>query len=59
MEKEIKGFGEVMMQLIDKLAGKETDFELHFKNLTLEVAGFKVKLNGTVVLDVLYVLEQK
>jgi len=59
MEEKMKGFGEVLVQLIDKLAGKETDLELHFKDLTLEVAGLKAKLNGSVVLDVVYVLERK
>lgn len=55
----MKGFAEVLVQLIDKLAGKETDLELHFKDLTLEVAGLKAKLNGSIVLDVVYVLERK
>lgn len=41
MEEKMKGFGEVLVQLIDKLAGKETDLVLHFKDLTLEVAGSK------------------
>lgn len=59
MEETIKGYGEVLAQLIDKLAGKQTDLELHFKDLTLEVVGIKAKLNGSVLLDVVYASERK
>lgn len=54
-----KSWGEDVAQLIDKLAGKGSDLELNFKNLTLEVAGFKAKLNGSIVLNILYVSERK
>lgn len=48
-----------MAQLIDKLAGKGTNLQLTFKDLTLEWAGMKTTLNGSVVLDILYVAEKK
>lgn len=59
MEGKMKGFGEGLAQLIEKLAGKETDFELHFKDLTIETGGLKAKLNGSIVLDIVYVVERK
>ena len=55
----IKGLGESMALLIEKLAGKGSNVELSFKDLTLEVAGLKTKLNGSVVLNILYVSKEK
>ncbi len=43
----MKGLGEILAQLIDKLAGKGTNLQLTFKDLTLEWAGMKTKLNGS------------
>jgi len=59
MSETMKGLGETLAQLIDKLAGKGTNVQLTFKDLTLEMAGMKTKLNGTVTLDILYVSEKK
>jgi len=59
MSETMKGLGETLAQLIDKLAGKGTNLQLTFKELTLEMAGMKTKLNGTVTLDILYVSEKK
>jgi len=55
----MKGLGETLAQLIDKLAGKGTNLQLTFKDLSLEMAGMKTKLNGTITLDILYVSEKK
>ena len=52
-------FGETIIKLIDKLAGKGSDIKLNFNDLTLEVGLLKAKLNGSIVLDVLYVSEKK
>jgi hypothetical protein len=52
-------FGETIIKLIDKLAGKGSDIKLNFKDLTLEVGLLKAKLNGSIVLDILYVSEKK
>jgi len=52
-------FGETIIKLIDKLAGKGSDIKLRFQDLTLEAGPLKVKLNGSIVLDVLYVSEKK
>lgn len=55
----VKGFGETLAQLIDKLAGRGSDVKLSFQDLTLEIGMLKAKLNGSVVLDILYVSEKK
>lgn len=59
MAETIKGLGESIALLIEKLAGKGSNVELSFKDLTLEVAGLKTKLNGSVVLNILYVSKEK
>lgn len=59
MAETIKGLGESIALLVEKLAGKGSNLELSFKNLTLEIAGLKTKLNGSVVLDILYVSKEK
>jgi hypothetical protein len=51
--------GETITKLIDKLAGKGSDIKLSFQDLTLEAGLFKAKLNGSIILDVLYVSEKK
>jgi hypothetical protein len=58
MEKTPRKFSEILIQLIDKLAGKKSDIKLHFQDLTLDTGMVKVKLNGSIVLDVLYVTEE-
>ncbi len=58
MEKTTKDFGQILIQLIDKLAGKKSDVKLSFQDLTLDTGIMKVKLNGSIVLDVLYVTEK-
>jgi len=59
LSEQMKGLGETLAQLIDKLAGKGTNLQLTFKDLTLEWAGMKTKLNGSITLDILYVSEKK
>ena len=54
LSETIKDMGETIAQLIDKLAGRGTNLQLTFNNLTLEWAGLKTKLNGAIVLDILY-----
>jgi len=49
--------GDTMLKLIDKLAGKESDIKLSFQDLTLEIGMVKAKINGSVVLDIVYVQE--
>lgn len=59
LEKAANDFGDILIQLIDKLAGKKSDIKLSFQDLTLDTGMVKVKLNGSIVLDVLYVTEEK
>ena len=59
MAETIKGLGESIALLVEKLAGKGSNLELSFKDLTLEIAGLKTKINGSVVLDILYVSKEK
>jgi len=59
MAEVVKGFGETLVQLVDKLAGKGSDVKLSFQDLTLEIGILKAKLNGSVVLDILYISEKK
>ena len=49
--------GDTLLKLIDKLAGKGSDVKLSFQDLTLDLGMVKAKLNGSVVLDILYVSE--
>ena len=51
--------GDTIIKLIDKLAGKGSDIKLSFQDLILESGMLKAKLNGSIVLDVLYVSEKK
>jgi len=55
MAKTSEDMGDTMIKLIDKLAGKESDIKLSFQDLTLDMGVIKAKLNGSIVLDVIYV----
>jgi len=57
MAKTPEDMGDTMIKLIDKLAGRESDIKLSFQDLTLAVGGIKAILNGSIVLDVLYVTD--
>jgi hypothetical protein len=56
---KMDNIGEIMLKMIDKLAGKESNLKLSFQDLTLDVGPAKVKLNGSIVLDVVYVEDTK
>jgi hypothetical protein len=57
MSKHAEDMGNTMLKLIDKLAGKGSDIKLSFQDLTLDIGMVKAKINGSVVLDILYVQE--
>jgi hypothetical protein len=57
MTKSSEDMGDTLLKLIDKLAGKESDIKLSFQDLTLDLGIVKAKLNGSIVLDILYVSE--
>jgi hypothetical protein len=50
---------ETILAVMDKLAGKESDMKLSFEDLTLDMGAFKAKLNGAIVLDIIYAKEAK
>jgi hypothetical protein len=56
---KMDNIGEIMLKMIDKLAGKESNLKLSFQDLTLDAGPAKVKLNGSIVLDVLYAEDTK
>ena len=57
MAKTSEDMGDTLIKLIDKLAGKESDIKLSFQDLTLDMGMIKAKLNGSIVLDVIYVTD--
>lgn len=57
MAKPSDDMGDTLIKLIDKLAGKESDIKLSFQDLTLDMGMIKAKLNGSIVLDVIYVTD--
>jgi len=59
LEKSAQQMAETVIAVMDKLAGKESDIKLSFEDLTLDLGRFKAKLNGSVVLDIVYAKETK
>ena len=59
MAKPSEDFGETIVKVIEKLAGKESDLKLTFQDLVLEVGMMKATLNGSIVLDVVFATEKK
>jgi hypothetical protein len=57
MSKHAEDMGDTLLKLIDKLAGKESDIKLSFQDLTLDMGMVKAKINGSIVLDILYVTD--
>jgi len=58
MAKSSEDMGDTLLKLIDKLAGKGSDIKLSFQDLTLDMGVVKAKINGSIVLDILYVAEK-
>jgi hypothetical protein len=57
VEKTITTMAEVMLTVMDKLAGTQSDVKLEFKDLTLEAGLMRAKMNGAVVISVVYAKE--
>ena len=57
MTQTSENMGDTLIKLIDKLAGKESDIKLSFQDLTLDMGVIKTRLNGSIVLDVIYVTD--
>jgi hypothetical protein len=54
MEKTSQYLSETILAVIDKLAGKKSNLKLSFEDLTLDTGMMKTKLNGSIVLDIVY-----
>jgi hypothetical protein len=57
MSKSSGDMGDTLLKLVDKLAGKGSDIKLSFQDLTIDMGMVKTKINGSIVLDILYVQE--
>ena len=57
MEKAAEGMANTLLEVMDKLAGKESNLKLSFEDLILEVGIMKARLNGAMVLDIVYASE--
>ena len=57
MEKTAESMANTLIAIIDKLAGKESDLKLTFEDLTLDVGLMKARLNGAIILDIVYAKE--
>jgi hypothetical protein len=54
LEKAATTLGDTLITIMDRLAGKKSDIKLSFEDLTIEAGPMKAKLNGSIVLDVVY-----
>jgi hypothetical protein len=59
LEKTAHEMADTMIAIMDRLAGKESDIRLSFEDLTLEMGMLKAKINGSIVLDIVYAKEAK
>jgi hypothetical protein len=59
MERPAETMGDTVIAVLDRLAGKKSDLKLSFEDLTLDVGMMKAKVNGAVVLDIVYASEAK
>jgi hypothetical protein len=57
MAKHSGEFGDTIVKIIDKLAGKGSDIKLTFQDLTLDTGMMKATLNGSITLDVVFAKE--
>ncbi|MDR0318696.1 MAG: hypothetical protein LBI09_01525 [Nitrososphaerota archaeon] len=54
LEQAVVTIGDTIIAVMDKLAGKKSDIKLSFEDLTIEAGPMKAKLNGAIVLAVVY-----
>lgn len=57
IERAAETMGDTVIAVLDRLAGKKSDVKLSFEDLTLDVGMMKAKVNGAVVLDIVYANE--
>ncbi len=54
IEKTTETMASLVLSVLDRLGGKESDLKLSFEDLTLEVGMVKAKLNGSIILNLVY-----
>ena len=54
IERTSQYLSDTLLAVIDKLAGKKSNLKLSFEDLTLDTGVMKTKLNGSIVLDIVY-----
>ena len=54
LEKAAESICDTLIAVMDKLAGKKSDIKLSFEDLTIETGPMKAKINGSIVLDIVY-----
>ncbi|MCL2691601.1 MAG: hypothetical protein FWE56_05015 [Candidatus Bathyarchaeota archaeon] len=54
LEKAAESMCDTLIAVMDKLAGKKSDIKLSFEDLTIETGPIKAKINGSIVLDIIY-----
>ena len=54
LEKTAVTISDTLIAVMDKLAGKKSDIKLSFEDLTIETGPMKARLNGAIVLDIVY-----
>jgi hypothetical protein len=54
MSKKAENFPETFAQIIEKLAGKESDLEITFNDLKVNIAGMEPTLNGKISFNIKY-----
>jgi hypothetical protein len=54
LEKTVEGLSDTIIQIVDKLAGKESNLKLSFEDLTLDMGMVKSRVNGSIVFDIIY-----
>jgi hypothetical protein len=59
LQKAAENVSSVLLLFMDLLAGTESDIKLSFEDLTFEAGMIKAKLNGAVVLSIVYAKAQE
>jgi hypothetical protein len=54
LEKAAMSMCDTIIAVMDKLAGKKSDIKLSFEDLTIETGPMKAKINGSIILDIVY-----
>ena len=57
LQNTAKEMADMMVHVLDKLAGTESSIKLSFEDLTIDVGVMKTKINGAIVLDLVYAKE--